>query len=142
MNSCKITALITSVCCRLPIFITHPNLTTLLKIVDWIVLHERPTGITSFTCSKPHSWSFCHLFISAPLLVLLISDECVPSHFSHVRLFATLWNVTHQAPLLMGILQARILEWVAMRSSRGSFQLRDQTQVSYVSYTGRQILYH
>jgi len=30
----------------------------------------------------------------------------------------------------MGILQARILEWVAMPSSRGSSQSRDQTQVS------------
>ena len=50
---------------------------------------------------KPHSWSFCHLFISAPLLVLLISDVCVCSHFSHVRPFATLWIVTHQAPLSM-----------------------------------------
>ena len=29
----------------------------------------------------------------------------------------------------MGILQARILEWVAISSSRGSFQPRDQTQV-------------
>ena len=27
--------------------------------------------------------------------------------FSHVRLFATLWTVAHQAPLSMGILQAR-----------------------------------
>ena len=32
---------------------------------------------------------------------------------------------TPQAPLSMGILQARILEWVAMPSSRGSSQLRD-----------------
>ena len=31
-----------------------------------------------------------------------------------------------------GILQARILEWVAMPSSRGSFPPRDQTRVSYV----------
>ena len=30
----------------------------------------------------------------------------------------------------MGILQARILEWIAMLSSRGSSQPRDQTQVS------------
>ena len=28
--------------------------------------------------------------------------ECVLSHFSHVRLFATLWTVAHQAPLSMG----------------------------------------
>ena len=33
---------------------------------------------------------------------------------SYVQLFATLWAVAHQAPLSMGILQARILEWVAM----------------------------
>ena len=38
-----------------------------------------------------------------------------------------------------GIIQARILEWVAISSSRGSSQLRDWT---HVSCTGRQILYH
>ena len=32
--------------------------------------------------------------------------------------------------LVHGILQARILEWVAMPFSRGSSQLRDLTQVS------------
>ena len=32
-----------------------------------------------------------------------------------------------------GILQARILEWVAMPSSRGSSQSRDRTCISYVS---------
>ena len=31
-----------------------------------------------------------------------------------------------------GILQARILEWVAFPSSRGSSQARDQTQVSLI----------
>ena len=36
-----------------------------------------------------------------------------------------------------GILQARILEWVAMPSSRGSSQSRGQTHVSYVSCIGR-----
>ena len=39
-----------------------------------------------------------------------------------------------------GILQAKILEWVAMPSSRASFQLRDRTHVSYVSCIGRQVL--
>ena len=32
------------------------------------------------------------------------------SRFSHTQLFETLWTVAHQAPLPMGILQARILE--------------------------------
>ena len=35
-----------------------------------------------------------------------------------------------QATLSMGILQARVLEWVAMLSSRGSSQPRDQTRIS------------
>ena len=47
--------------------------------------------------------------------------------------FATPWTVARQAPLSMGILQARLLEWVAMPSSRGSSQPRDQTRVSYSS---------
>ena len=50
------------------------------------------------------------------------------SRFSCVQLFATLWTVASQAPLSMGILQARILEWVAMPSSRQSSPSRDHTQ--------------
>ena len=38
-----------------------------------------------------------------------------------------------------GILQGRVLAWVAIASSRGSFWPRDRT---CISYTGRQILYH
>ena len=38
-----------------------------------------------------------------------------------------------------GILQARILEWIAMSSSRGSFRPRDRTQISCNSCFGRQI---
>ena len=49
---------------------------------------------------------------------------------SCVQLFAVIWSIDLQAPLPMGILQARILEWVAMPSSRGSSQPRDWTQVS------------
>jgi len=35
--------------------------------------------------------------------------------------------------LPMGILQARILEWVAMLSPRGSSQPKDRTQVSHIA---------
>ena len=41
-----------------------------------------------------------------------------------------------------GILQARILEWVAISFSRGSSRPRDWTCVSCLSCTGKQILYH
>ena len=52
---------------------------------------------------------------------------------SHVRLFVTPWTVALQASLSMGILQARILEWVAMPSSRGSSQPRDRTHISHIA---------
>ena len=41
-----------------------------------------------------------------------------------------------------GIPQAKVLEWVAIFSSKGSSQPSDRTQVSSVSYIGRQVLYH
>ena len=41
-----------------------------------------------------------------------------------------------------GILQERILEWVAMPSSRGSSGLTDRTHVPYASSIGKQVLYH
>jgi len=42
-------------------------------------------------------------------------------------------NYSPQTPVSMGILQATILEWVAMPSSRGSSQPRGQTQVSHIA---------
>ena len=38
--------------------------------------------------------------------------------------------VAYQAPLVHGIFQAIVLEWIAISFSRGSSQPRDQTQVS------------
>ena len=59
----------------------------------------------------------------------------VLSHFGHVWLFAIPWTIAPQVPLTLGILQARILELVAMPSSRGSSTSRDQTCLSCVSST-------
>ena len=50
-------------------------------------------------------------------------------------------TVAHQAPLSMGIRQARILEWVSMLSSRGSAPPGDQIHVSHISCTGKPVLY-
>ena len=44
----------------------------------------------------------------------------------------TPWASTRQAPLSMGILQARILEWVAMPSSKGSSQPRDRILIAHL----------
>ena len=56
--------------------------------------------------------------------------------FSCVYLLATPWTITHQAPLTNRILQAKMLEWVAISSSRGIFPTQDRTHVSYVSCLG------
>ena len=42
-----------------------------------------------------------------------------------------LMGCSPSGPSLCGILQARILEWVAISSSRGSSRTRDQTRISY-----------
>ena len=53
-------------------------------------------------------------------------------------------SIDHSPPgfPVHGILQARILEWAAMLTSRGSSEPRDRTCVSYISCIGKQVLYH
>ena len=51
-------------------------------------------------------------------------------NFSGAQLFGTPWAVTHQAPLSMGILQARILEWAAISSSGDHPDLEMEPNVS------------
>ena len=69
---------------------------------------------------------------SLEMLVVMILLCCTYS-LGHVRLFVTSWAVARQAPLSMGVLQAIILEWVAMPSSRGSSWLRNWTGVSCIA---------
>ena len=78
------------------------------------------------------------LFTSSRVLLSLLYGTwlCISPWFfctqwlSCIQLFATPWFEVHQVSPSLGILQARMLEWVAMSSSRGSFQTRAQTQVS------------
>ena len=59
---------------------------------------------------------------------------------SRVWLFVTPMDCSPPGSSVRGILQPRILEWVAISSSRGSSWLRDQTHVSSVSCTGSLLL--
>ena len=65
--------------------------------------------------------------LQLPDLLLCVLSRSVMSNS------VTPWTVACQAPVSTGILQARTLEWVAMPSSRGSSQPRDQTQVSRIA---------
>ena len=72
----------------------------------------------------------------------ILSPNCAGSV---VQSCPILWDPMDCSPpgsSVHGISQARILHWVAISSSRGSYRPRDRTLVSYVSCIGRQILYH
>ena len=56
-----------------------------------------------------------------------VFEQAENESLSCVQLFAAPWYTVH------GILQARILEWVAFPFSRGSSQPRDRTQVSHIA---------
>ena len=79
----------------------------------------------NFSWSLPHTqglsvtlWAVC---VCAVLACSVMSDS------------ATLWTVARQAPLSMGILQARMLEGVTMPSFRRHSQPRDRTWVSHTA---------
>ena len=81
---------------------------------------------TALKHSVYYSSNFAYAYMHAKLLqscpTLCNSMDCSPPGSS-----------------VHGILQARILEWVSMPSSRGSSQPRDRIYVSFVSCTGRQV---
>ena len=58
---------------------------------------------------------------------------------SHIWLFAVPWTIAClRGPSVHGIFQARLLEWVAISSFRGSSRPRGWTHLSSVSCIGRQ----
>ena len=73
--------------------------------------------------------------IDRPLMIYLPEScgVCLWKSFGPVWLFATSWAVACQAPLSMGISQARTPDWLAISFSRGLSQPRDWTQVSCIA---------
>ena len=92
----------------------------------WIVTGQAPLS-TGFP--RQEYWSMVPLPIPVnlpntgiePMTLVSPALACVlAKSLSRVQLCTTLWTIAHQAILSMGILQARILEWVVMSSSSGS----------------------
>ena len=80
-----------------------------------LLAHDRPAPVCQIWDSNP-GWPASMSGVHACVRML--------SGFSHVCLFSTPWT-------LYGILQEKILEWVAMPFSRGSSWLRAWTHVSW-----------
>ena len=103
--------------------------------------------LTNLIATKLMFFFLCAFFWVSSLLLphqsycLTVKNACVLSLFSCVWLCS---RVDYSPPgsSVHGILQGRILEWVAMPCSRGSYPPRNWTGVSHVSCVGRRVLYH
>ena len=116
----------------LPISYTAQNL-----LID---LHNWWTHLCSWAVSSSyvHTYRKCSQLLFSTLSISSMGNDSwwapgcyVLNHFSRVWL----WDPMDCSPpgsSVRGILQARILEWVAMPSFKGFSWLRDWTQVSYV----------
>ena len=93
-----------------------------LFVTLWTVACQAPLSMGSLQ-ARTLGWvampSSREITRSSPILKWKVKS------LSRVLLFMTHWTVTRQAPLSMGSLQAKILEWVAIPFSRGSSQPRD-----------------
>ena len=70
------------------------------------------------------------------------NNTCVLNCFSCVQILRNPMDCRLPGSSVHGILQAKILEWVAVPSSRGPSRPRDRTCVSWVFCIGRWVLYH
>ena len=87
------------------------------------------TYTCTHTCLKQNNTKqYVHLTLTVAKLLQLCPSLCNPM------------DCSLPGSSVHGILQTRILEWVAMPSFRGSSQPRDQTCISCVSCIGRWIL--
>ena len=89
---------------------------------------------------------FLHPKISPPGhttsgLTFLVLILCACSSLQLCPIFFNPLDCSPPGSFVCGILQARMLEWVAMPSSRGSSQPRDRTHVFCISWAGRWIFY-
>ena len=86
-------------------------------------------------------WAYLGLADNYKLSFATMKSMCAQS----LQSCPTLWDpmdCSNPGSSVHGILQTWILEWVAISFSRGSSRPRDQTQVYFISFIGRLILYH
>ena len=101
-------------------------------------MHLNYLGLILFPCSPKGMANGCFLHsLSSPAItagggsicwMVEIADGCVISYWLGNRMDCSLPGSSGH-----GILQARILEWVAVPFSRGSSQSRNRTQVSCIA---------
>ena len=102
--------------CLVLLILLHIMYFTVLGVNDWKIYFSQEDGIGGI-------W-MCAKSLQSCLTLCDTMGGSLPGSSAH------------------GILQARILDWVAIPFSRGSAWPRDWTHVCWVSCIGRQVLYH
>ena len=98
------------------------------------LMNEWTDECIAFTCLLIASTCFWHFFwMSLRLLKPSPSSNYTKFRWKACCVVLIPWTVACQAPLSRGILQARILLWVAIPSSREASQPRDWSQVSCIA---------
>ena len=124
--------------------VLHYSSLLLNNILVWALPHFDYPFISwrTFELFPPFGYDEWIMLLWMFMYKYLCERTCMLSLFSRVQLFTILWTVAYPGFSAYGIFQARIVKWVAMPSSRGSSQPRDQTHVSYIACIGRWVLYH
>ena len=124
------------------LFLLHLNISASSVLAWRIPGTGEPGGLPSVGSHRVgHDWSDLAAaaagWVEMPLLHSpWYKDVCM---LNHHQTLCDLMDCSLPGSSVHGISQVRILEWVAMPSSRGSSRLRDQTHDSCI---GRRILYH
>ena len=77
------------------------------------------------------------------IVSILDYREWYANYLKHAKLLSHVWlmDCISPGPSVLGIFQARILEWVTILFFRGFSRPKEQILISYISCNGRQVLY-
>ena len=104
---------------------THiPTLQEIFRLLYWRISKGLFSTHTTWEVCCIIKMVRCLCFLSLVYTSCPNIYACMLSPFSSVQLFVILWTLDCQDPVAMKILQARILEWFAMHSSRGIFPIQ------------------
>ena len=105
-----------------------------------VYIRERVQVKMSQRCSIEESKKStkCGVFLSSPQGIKNVVYSCISVYIyaQSLKSCSTLWDpmdYSRPGSPVHGILQVRILEWVVMSFSRGSYRPRDQTRISCIA---------
>ena len=123
------------------LFLRNILINTSPNYICWLMCFQRSQNITLFL------FFFFHVKSRSNRLGMCRQKDrvnvCMYAKLLHLCLsLCDPMDCSPPGSSVQGSLQARILQWVAIPSSRGSSWPRDQAYISYDFCTGRRVLYH